>query len=54
MPKATTNLTLILNEKEVEWLKSLMQNPFNTLSFDDDESEEDKKMRRAFWDALGG
>ena len=51
--ETTRKVTLILNEAEVDWLKSLMQNPFNGLS-PMEESEEDQKMRLALWNVLGG
>ena len=51
--ETTRKVTLVLNEAEADWLKSLMQNPFNGLS-PMEESEEDRKMRLALWDALGG
>ena len=44
---------LRLEHAEVKWLKAVMQNPL----FDgspDDEPEDDKEMRKKFWNALLG
>ena len=46
--KVSYNLTL--NEKEAMWLKALVQNPF---CHPDDETEENREMRKLFWEALG-
>jgi len=45
--------TLILNEEEVAWLKGIIQNPM-WVDHPDDEDPKDKRMREAFWNALGG
>lgn len=46
-----TTLTLILNEKEIAWLRSVMQNP---IFVDDskDESKTNAEMRNRFWNAI--
>jgi len=48
-------MTLKLNAAEVNWLKSLVQNPIRS-DFHEDvgESVEDENMRLAFFEALGG
>jgi len=43
-------VTLTLEEKEARWLKGLVQNPIGVSP--DDESEENEKIRRCFWEAL--
>lgn len=40
-------ITISLNEKEAEWLKTLMQNPLY-----DEEDKRDQEMRKTFWDVL--
>ena len=45
-----TTVTLELDKKEALWLKGLMQNSINCDY--EDECEEDRVMRRTFWDAL--
>jgi hypothetical protein len=39
-------VTLVLNQREAEWLNGVMQNPLWT-----DESREDSEMRQLFWNA---
>jgi hypothetical protein len=51
--KITQTITLVLNEREAEWLKGLMQNPIGGMD-PQDEPEDDREMRRIFWEALGG
>jgi hypothetical protein len=51
--ETTKTTTLVLNERETEWLKGLMQNPIG-VRFPQDEPEQDKEMRHVFWEALGG
>lgn len=46
--KAT--ITLELDKKEALWLKGVVQNPVNCDY--ENEREEDRVMRKAFWDAL--
>lgn len=38
---------LRLSVKEANWLKSILQNPLT-----DDECQEDKELREAFWTAI--
>ena len=45
----TTKHTLVLNEIEAKWLRSLVQNP---LVPPDQEDELSKDMRQRVWDAL--
>lgn len=45
--KVVKTVTIVLNEREAKWLKSVMQNPLST-----PEAELDKEMRHTFWDAL--
>ena len=51
--ETTKVTTLTLTEDEVRWLKGIVQNP---MWVDDpaDEDHRDKKMRKIFWEALGG
>ena len=42
-----TEINLILDQVEAQWLKGVMQNPSMH-----DESETDKNMRETLWDAL--
>lgn len=42
--------TLILNADEAQWLKNVVQNPIGVEY--EDELEEHRKIRQAFWDAL--
>ena len=46
-----TEVTLAMNEEEIEWLRGLMQNPLHGLT-PDEENKDDKRMRKLFWDAL--
>jgi hypothetical protein len=39
-------VTLVLNQREAEWLNGVMQNPLWA-----DESREDSEMRQLFWNA---
>ena len=43
--------TLILNEKEAQWLKVLMQNPIFDESPEDEPTDE-RAMRTIFWQGL--
>ena len=45
----TVTVKLELSEKAAQWLKGLVQNPFM-----ENESDIDKHMREAFWEALDG
>ena len=45
--KSYVKVTMVLDEDEAFWLKSLIQNPIHP-----EESPSDAKMRKAFWDAL--
>lgn len=49
--EVTTKVTLVLDEKAAQWLKSLMQNPIQGNSLND-ETDKDRDMRSQFWDAL--
>lgn len=42
---------LTLQEEEAEWLRGVMQNPLYGQT-PEEESEEDNRMRRAFFDAV--
>jgi hypothetical protein len=44
----TNVITIELNEEEVVWLKTLVQNPVLG-----NETPKDRKIREAFWYALG-
>ena len=37
--KETVEVTLVLNKREVEWLKDLMQNPLHGLSPNEEDQE---------------
>ena len=50
---AMKTTTLMLNEREAEWLKALMQNPIGVM-YPQDEPPDDREMRAKFWTALGG
>ena len=43
-------INLLLNEEESIWLKNVLQNPLHTTYAN--ESEEDKKMRKLFWEEI--
>lgn len=45
-----TTITLELDKKEALWLKEIMQNSINCDY--EDEREEDRVVRKSFWDAL--
>ena len=47
--KKEIKIILTLNEKEAQWLKATMQNPFNGV---EDESNETSEMRHKFFNAL--
>jgi len=42
---------LELNEEEASWLRGLMQNPIHVNALDEEE-DEDREMRRKFFDAV--
>ena len=46
-------IKLVLSESEAEWLKALVQNPIG-VEDPRDEPDDNRKMRHAFWEALGG
>ena len=50
--KQKITFLLELNETEARWLKTLVQNPVGCTY--EDEPEEHKEIRKAFWDALDG
>ena len=51
--KQEISIKLFLNEEEARWLMGLMQNPFNGLS-PNEENSKDSEMRNSFWTALQG
>lgn len=48
--RQTTTVTLVLNEKEAQWLNGVMQNPLRDQT-PLTESEEDSSMRIKFFEA---
>jgi len=48
--KQTTEVTLIMNAREANWLRSIMQNPIAQKH--DRELPEDAEMRKHFWNQL--
>jgi len=48
--RQTTTITLVLNEKEAQWLNGVMQNPLRDQT-PLTESEEDSSMRIKFFEA---
>lgn len=48
--RVVTEVTLVLDARQAEWLKGVVQNPF--ANDPDIEEPYDRKMRQDFWDAL--
>jgi len=48
---STKTTTIVLTEIETNWLKGLMQNPISA-RYPENESPQDKEMRKVFFSAL--